>query len=233
MSPPALALYGAAMRALEPLAPALLRRRAASGKEDLTRLPERLGRPTLSRPPRPLIWLHGASVGESLSLLPLIERLRSERPGATLLVTSVTVTSAELLARRLPPGVLHQYAPLDLPDAAERFLQHWRPDLVIFVESELWPGLLLRARAKGARLALLSARLSASSARGWSRAPSSAREVLTAFDLILTQDDDTAARLARLGARDHGRWTSSVSASRCRSTKPPCAESGPPRQGGP
>lgn len=202
---PALLAYLAATTALHPFAPALLRRRARAGKEDPARLSERLGRPSVPRPPGPLAWLHGASVGESLSLLPLIDRLRAARPDLNLLVTSGTATSAELLAKRLPPGAVHQFTPLDTPAVAARFLAHWRPDLLVFVESELWPNLLLRAQALGTRLALLSARLSEGSLRNWSRTPAFARRVLGAFDLVMAQDDPTAAALARLGARNDGR----------------------------
>jgi len=202
---PARLAYGAATAALHPLAPVLLRSRARAGKEDRARLPERLGRASLPRPPGRLAWLHGASVGESLSLLPLIARLQDARPDLTLLATSGTVTAAALLAQRLPTGVLHQYIPLDTPFAAARFVQHWRPDLAVFAESDLWPNLLLRARAGGARLALISARLSKASLRGWGRSPGFARRLLSAFDLVLPQDDATAAALQRLGARDDGR----------------------------
>lgn len=204
-SPPALRAYKAATGLLQPFAPLLLRARVRRGKEEPARLPERLGRPSLDRPAGPLAWLHGASVGETLSVLPLITRLRQARPDLNLLVTSGTVTSAALLARRLPPGVLHQYLPVDAPGPADRFLDHWRPDLAVFVESEIWPNLLTAARARGVKLALLSARLSEASLRGWSRTPASARALLGGFDLVLAQDEDTAARLRRLGARDDGR----------------------------
>ena len=200
-----LALYAAATGLLEPLAPALLRRRARAGKEDAARLGERLGRPGAARPPGPLAWLHGVSVGESLSLLPLIEALRARRPDLTLLVTSGTVTSAEVLAKRLPAGVIHQFAPVDAPGVAARFLDHWRPDAALLVESELWPNLILAAQARGVRLALLSARMTQDSAEGWGRAPATARRLLQAFDLVLPQDAATEARLMRLGARVDGR----------------------------
>lgn len=205
MTPPALLAYRLATAALHPLAPALLRRRARAGKEDPARLPERLGHASAPRPSSLLAWLHGASVGESLSLLPLIDRLRAARPDLNLLVTSGTTTSAELLTRRLPPGVTHQYVPLDTPPTTARFLDHWRPDLAVFVESDLWPNLLLGAEARGTRLALLSARLSDCSLRNWARTPGFARQVLGAFDLVQAQDDAVATALARLGARDDGR----------------------------
>lgn len=196
-----LALYAAATGLMEPLAPVLLRSRAKAGKEDPARLNERLGRTTTPRPDGSLIWLHGVSVGESLSLLPLIDALKTRRPATTLLVTSGTVTSAALLAQRLPKGVIHQFAPVDSPGVAARFLDHWRPSAALFVESELWPNLILAAKARGVRLALLSARMTDKSARGWTRAPASAAAVLAAFDLILPQDAATADRLSRLGAR--------------------------------
>lgn len=198
-APLPLALYGAATALLEPLVPALLRARARRGKEDAARLPERLGRAGRPRPDGNLIWLHGVSVGETISLLPLIAALRSRHPELTILVTSGTLTSAALLAGRLPAGVIHQYAPVDGPAAVRRFLDHWRPTAAVFVESEIWPNLIRAARARGVRLALLSARMTASSARGWSRWPTSARALISAFDLILPQDAATEARLQALG----------------------------------
>ncbi|MFC4442835.1 3-deoxy-D-manno-octulosonic acid transferase [Caulobacter henricii] len=197
--PLSLWLYRLATAGLEPFAPLLLKRRAARGKEDPSRLPERLARSSLPRPPGTLVWLHGASVGESLSILPLVERLRAERPDATVLVSSGTVTSAELLARRLPPRVIHQYVPVDTPGGARRFIGHWRPDLAVFVESELWPNLLLEARAAGTRLALVSAKLSDKSFEGWQARPFAAHQLFSGFDLILAQDSRAAERLASLG----------------------------------
>ena len=196
-----LALYAAATGLLEPLAPTLLHRRAARGREDSGRLNERLGRPALARPDGALVWLHGVSVGESLSLLPLIAALRTAQPDLNLLVTSGTLTSAQVLAQRLPAGVIHQFAPIDAPGAAARFLDHWRPHAALFVESELWPNLILAARARGVRLGLLSARMTQASAEGWGRAPATARALLGAFDLVLPQDAETETRLSRLGAR--------------------------------
>ncbi|MCA6329445.1 MAG: 3-deoxy-D-manno-octulosonic acid transferase, partial [Phenylobacterium sp.] len=199
-----LALYGLATGLAEPLAPLVLKRRAKAGREDPLRLGERLGRAGAPRPPGPLVWLHGVSVGETVSLLALVEGLRARRPDLGLLVTSGTRTSAELLARRLPAGVRHQYVPVDTPGAVRRFLDHWRPDLGVFAESELWPNLILTARRRGTRLVLASARITEGTARTWRRAPASARRLLSAFDLILPQDRATADRLRGLGA-DCGR----------------------------
>ncbi len=194
-----LTLYRLAVTLLEPFTPAILRGRARRGKEDAGRLGERLGRASVVRPEGPLVWIHAVSVGESLSVLPLVERLRERRPEHAVLVTSGTVTSAALLARRLPPGAIHQFAPLDTPGASRRFLDHWRPDLTIFVESEFWPNLLLGAKARGSRLVLMSARVTEKTAKGWARARGVATTVLKAFDLILPQDRATQERLAPWG----------------------------------
>jgi 3-deoxy-D-manno-octulosonic-acid transferase len=196
-----LRFYAAATGLCEPLAPALLRARARRGKEDAARLAERLGRPSAARPDRPVVWLHGVSVGESLSLLPLARGLAGRRPDLVVLVTSATTTSAALLAQRLPASVIHQYAPVDGPAATARFLDHWRPVLGVLVESELWPNLIAQARDRGVSLALVSARMTEASARGWGRAPASARTLLSAFDLVLPQDEASARRLQQFGAR--------------------------------
>lgn len=199
MRPTPIAFYSLVTGLLEPFAPIVLRRRAARGREDPARLGERLGRPSARRPDGALVWLHGVSVGEATSLLPLIAALRARRPDLTLLVTSGTRTAAQMLARRLPPGAIHQYLPLDTPRAVRRFLDHWRPALAVFVESELWPNLLSDAYARGVKLALVSARMTEQSARGWGRFPVAAHAIFSAFDLILPQDAATADRVRRLG----------------------------------
>ena len=177
----------------------VLNRRLKRGKELAARLPERRGESSVARPDGPLVWLHGASVGEMLSILPLIDRIRAR--DITVLVTAGTVTAAELAERRLPPGVIHQFAPLDVPQFVARFLDHWRPNLALFVESDLWPNLIMagadarhsadpgqRARV-GALVPALAARCRARSARCSSR-----------FDLCLAQSAEDAARYAGLGA---------------------------------
>lgn len=186
--------------ALTPLAPLLLRERAARGKEDRARMGERLGIASATRPEGRLVWIHGASVGESLAALPLIERLLAQ--DIRVLVTSGTVTSASMMQARLPAGAIHQYVPLDTPRAVTRFLEHWRPDAGLFVESDLWPNLLLEAQSRGVKLGLINARISERSAAGWKRAPQMARTLLGAFDIILAQDEDFAARFRALGARN-------------------------------
>ncbi|HKD46052.1 MAG TPA: 3-deoxy-D-manno-octulosonic acid transferase [Rhizomicrobium sp.] len=159
---------------------------------------ERLGAASRSRPQGRLIWIHGASVGESLAALPLIEKLLSR--GHPVLVTSGTVTSAAIMAARLPVGAIHQYVPLDMPRAVARFLDHWRPVAGLFVESDLWPTLLLEAKARDVKLALINARISERSAVRWQWAPRMAQALLGAFDVVLAQDEKFAARFDALGA---------------------------------
>jgi 3-deoxy-D-manno-octulosonic-acid transferase len=197
---PGLRAYRCATAVLSPAAKLVLRERAARGKEDLDRLDERLGIARLKRPDGTLIWVHGASVGETLAALPLLSQLLTA--GRHALVTSGTVTSAKLMAERLPPRALHQFVPIDTPKAARNFLDHWRPDVGLFVDSDLWPNLLLTAAERKIPLTLVNARMSAKSADGWKRAPHTAEALLSTFEGILAIDPDVAERLSALGARN-------------------------------
>jgi len=196
----ALAIYAALARAATPAVHLLLRYRLWRGKEDATRLQERMGIAGLTRPDGPLLWLHAASVGESQSALVLLERLRAARPALSVLVTTGTVTSARMLATRLPPRCLHQFVPVDCPRWVERFLDHWRPDAAIWMESELWPNLVRATAARAIPAALVNARMSARSFANWRRAPAMARTLLAGFDPCLAQSEEQASRLQALGA---------------------------------
>jgi len=194
-------LYRGATWLAAPLLRRHLARRLPQGKEEAERLGERYGKASLARPAGRLGWLHGASVGETQSLLPLIAALTERQPDLTLLVTTGTVTSARLLARRRPPRTLHQYLPLDRQAWVARFLDHWRPDFALWVESELWPNLLGEANRRGIPLGLVNGRLSARSQSRWALAGSLIRPLLKGFRVVLAQDSAQAARLASLGAR--------------------------------
>jgi 3-deoxy-D-manno-octulosonic-acid transferase len=194
-------LYRGATGLIGPLVPLMLARRRTLGKEDPARLAERMGTPSRPRPAGRLVWAHAASNGESMSLLPLLDRLLDRDPGLSVLVTTGTLTSARLLADRLPPRAFHQFVPVDRPRYVKRFLDHWRPDLAVWVESELWPNLVLQTAALGRPMLLLNARMSARSLARWQRWPGLIRPVLEAFDLVLAQDPNQAGRLAELGAR--------------------------------
>jgi 3-deoxy-D-manno-octulosonic-acid transferase len=198
----AFALYRLAGRAGAPLVRSHLRQRARHGREDQERLAERLGRAGRARPAGALVWLHAASVGEALSCLALIERLHADRPELGLLLTTGTVTSAGLMAERLPAGVIHQYAPVDLPAAVDGFLEHWRPDLALIIESELWPNLLTAAARRGVELVLVNGRMSANSYRSWGRFRPLIRRLLGGFSLVLAQSSQDRERLHALGAAE-------------------------------
>lgn len=186
-----------------PLLPFYLRRRLARGKEQAGRLAERRGG-GIARPAGRLLWLHAASVGETLSILPVLEELATRAPEATVLLTTGTVTALEVLDKRLPPArrgrLVHRFVPLDVPCWAARFLDGWRPDAAAFVDSELWPNLILAARRRGIPLALVNGRLSAKSARRWRWAAGLGRELMQSFDLVLAQSAGDAARFTALGA---------------------------------
>jgi 3-deoxy-D-manno-octulosonic-acid transferase len=161
---------------------------------------EKLGHATEDRRTGRLIWFHAASVGESLSVLALIDRMGVALPDAHFVITSGTATSARLLAQRMPPRCVHQFAPFDAPGPLGRFLKHWRPDAAIFVESELWPQMLRRTHTAGARMAMVNARLSQKSLATWARNPKLARYLLEVFDLILTQNDAMARAMVEINA---------------------------------
>jgi len=184
--------------AATPLTSILLAKRLKRGKEHPVRIGERRGETAVARPSGPLVWTHGASVGEMLSLMPLVEHLRAK--GFVVLMTSGTVTSAKLAERRLPPGVIHQFVPIDTPKFIIRFLEHWRPNLALFSESDLWPNLIIESTGRGIPLILVNARLSEQSFYRWRYAPTTIATLLRRFDLCLAQSGLDAERYAHLGA---------------------------------
>lgn len=198
--PTGLRLYRAATTMLRPLATPLLAWRAHAGKEDAARLPERFAHAAVARPRGTLIWMHGASVGETRVLLQLHAALTARRSDLSFLFTSGTLTSAGLLATP-PAHALHQFAPIDSVGVARRFLAHWRPDLAVFAESDLWPNLIEEAAHAGVKLALVNARMSAKSLASWGRSPQTAAHLLKRFDLILAADTRTADGLGALVGR--------------------------------
>ena len=196
--PAGLRIYRLLSAAAGPFTPFLLARRLKRGKEHQRRLPERRGESRVARPEGPLVWLHGASVGELASVLPLIDRIRTR--GVGMLVTTGTVTSGGLAEQRLHRGVIHQFVPLDISRFVRRFLNHWQPDLALFVESELWPNMMVEASARGIPMILVNARLSEHSFKRWRRAPNSIASLLRRLDLCLAGTSSDAARLSELGA---------------------------------
>ncbi|MDR3408417.1 MAG: 3-deoxy-D-manno-octulosonic acid transferase [Methylovirgula sp.] len=192
-------IYQAASAALAPFSPVVLYVRRKWRRDELDRDGERLGRPTQPRPDGPLAWLHGGSVGESLALLPLVEQLSAR--GFTILVSTGTSSAAAVIAPRLPAGALHQFLPLDVPQFLARFLAHWRPNLALIAESEIWPNLFLAVRRRNIPLLLVNARISEASFQRWRWFPSFIGTLLEAVDLCLAQSQADAERFALLGAR--------------------------------
>jgi 3-deoxy-D-manno-octulosonic-acid transferase len=198
----ALRLYRSLTTLVGPLVILYLLRRMARGKEDRARFAERRGTAGRERPEGPLVWVHAASIGEAVSMLALIDEIVAMHPALSVLVTTGTVTSARLLATRLPEGrAFHQYVPVDRPAYVRRFLDHWHPDLALWVESELWPNLVTATQMRGVPLLLVNGRMSQRSFARWQRWPGIINPVIGAFDLCLAQDAVQAERLRQLGAR--------------------------------
>lgn len=193
----ALAVYRGAGTLSRPALHLLLDLRTRSGKEDPRRRGERLGRASVDRPDGAVVWVHAASVGETIAVLPLVGRL-VER-GQTVLLTSGTVTSAAIAAERLPAGAIHQYVPLDVAAWIGRFLDHWRPHLAITVESEIWPTTVAELARRGIPQVLVNARMSERSARRWARLGGLPRALFGRFALALAQSPADGERYAALG----------------------------------
>ncbi|WP_417693481.1 3-deoxy-D-manno-octulosonic acid transferase [Roseibium sp.] len=174
--------------------------RKRSGKDDPSRGQERFGRASVDRSDGPLVWIHAASVGETTSVLPLIEALTAD--GRKVLLTTVTRTSAELAQGRLPKGAVHQFACYDHPDYLNRFLDHWQPDLALVVESEVWPATYLAVAARGIPLGLVNGRMSVRSFNSWSRVPASSTRIFGALSVALAQSEPDGMRLTALGCPD-------------------------------
>ena len=195
-------VYKAATVLGYPLIAVCLAIRKAKGKEDLTRFPERMGYAGKPRPDGRLIWIHGASVGETLSALPLINKLSELYPAVRIMVTSGTLTSADLMAKRLPANAFHQFVPVDTPAAVKRFVDYWKPDAALWIESEFWPNLLSEIAAHKIPLILINGRVSDRSFERWRKFPAFCRELQGLFTKSFGQTDEDARRLRVLGAKD-------------------------------
>lgn len=198
-----LKIYNTLISFLYPIAISrYIEKRKKKGKEDIKRFNERVGRPIKPRPEGKLIWMHGASVGESISMLPLIQRLLEVYPNAHVMVTTGTLTSAEIMAKRLPERAFHQYLPIENPVFATRFLKHWKPDVALWFESEFWPAMLSCIKRKNIPLILVNGRISNKSFKRWQQFDFIIKEILECFTLCLGQSDEDEYRLRVLGAKN-------------------------------
>lgn len=179
-----------------------LKKRLARGKEDEKRLPERMGVPSRPRPDGNLVWIHAASVGEAQSALILMSALNKAQQNLNILITSGTKTSAKLMEMRLPENAIHQYIPLDHPAWIKQFLDHWKPQLVLWMESELWPNILLSLKERKIPAALVNARLSKKSYKRWCKAKKGANKLLSVFTLCLAQSQEDADHFTGLGCQN-------------------------------
>ncbi|MEM6637019.1 MAG: 3-deoxy-D-manno-octulosonic acid transferase [Pseudomonadota bacterium] len=195
----ALGLYRALTRRGLRYAERTLARRLKSEKEDRLRINERRGIAGVERPAGDLIWFHAASVGEALSILELIRRLGEEDEAISFMVTTGTVTSARILERRLPATAIHQYIPIDIRPFVTRFLDHWRPDLAVWTESEFWPNLMCETHAREIPMVLINGRMSSRSHRVWRWLRGSSRHLLGLFAMAHVQDTQSGNFLKDLG----------------------------------
>ncbi|MCC6598168.1 MAG: 3-deoxy-D-manno-octulosonic acid transferase [Alphaproteobacteria bacterium] len=193
-------LYKALMRSGEPILGAFLKQRLKKGKENPNRIAERKGITALKRPSGRLGWIHAASVGEAQSALILIERLLNRDKDLHILLTTGTLTSSVLMEKKLPQRAFHQFYPLDHPAWVARFLNHWEPDFILWMESELWPCMLTEIRKRRIPASLVNARLSPDSLRKWRFTRSFAENILKTFQSVLCQTDLDATAFRQLGA---------------------------------
>lgn len=193
-------IYSCVGIALTPFLYFWLRHRAAHGKEDMARIRERFGHSDTPRPNGHVVWLHAASVGETQSVLTLVRGLLAKGAALHLVITTGTTSSAKLVASSGLPRVIHHYMPLDTAPAVRRFLNHWQPTMVLWVESELWPQHLWNIHARCIPLLLINARMSARSFTGWQRWPRLATSLLNCFETIYAGAAEDAQRLRTLGA---------------------------------
>lgn len=197
-----LLLYKIVVILLYPFVLANLMRRKSRGKEHETRFEEKLGQITVKRPKGKLIWFHAVSIGESLSIISLIHRIRKDDPDVNILVTTSTLASEKLMAQRLPERCIHQFAPLDFPWIVKAFLDHWKPNAVLWVESEFWPNKLLNVTKRGIPLILLNGRISERSYKFWGAFPTTIKKLLGFFSLIVVQSEEFLTSFKKLGAKN-------------------------------
>ncbi|MDX1738483.1 MAG: glycosyltransferase N-terminal domain-containing protein, partial [Alphaproteobacteria bacterium] len=191
-------LYKAASYALLPALPFYLSKREKRGKELAARRMERYGKTEIQRPYGKLVWIHAASVGEFMSTLSLIKALKTQDRDLAILVTTGTVTSAKIAERDLPEGCIHQFAPLDNPIFIQRFLSHWKPDLVLWLESEFWPNQLAEIRKREIPAILLNARISNKSYEKWKKYPATLQQLLGSFTFLSAQSAADREKLSSL-----------------------------------
>jgi 3-deoxy-D-manno-octulosonic-acid transferase len=176
--------------------------RIQKGHEDKTRLQERFGKSKVKKPHKPLLWVNAVSVGEAMAALTIIQTIQKQYPGIHVLLTTTTPTSAKVVSQRLPKHVTHQFSPIDTPQAVTSFLNHWQPDLAIWIESELWPNLLHETQSRGIPTLLLNGRISSKSFKNWKKLKNLISPLLSRLELCAVQSEEQAAYFNQLGANN-------------------------------
>lgn len=193
---------------LQPLMRRLVKRRVRIGKDDPARSVEKLGIATQPRPDGRLVWVHAVGLGEVLALRPLLAQMQAEAPDISFLITSTARSSAKVLDANLPPRSQHQFLPLDGPDFMRKFLDHWRPDLSIWSEQDLWPGAIEDTYRRGIPLAYINARMNAASTKRRAKLAGLHADMLNRFAFVAAQNGETQSNLRALGAHDPQRFKS-------------------------
>ncbi|MCZ2158113.1 lipid IV(A) 3-deoxy-D-manno-octulosonic acid transferase [Bartonella sp. 220] len=195
----ALLIYRMIGFCLRPVVPFYLFLRAVRGKEEWGRQKERLGKSHKIRPQSPLIWLHAASVGETLALFPLINYILSLK--INILLTTGTVTSSSLVKKQFNNRLIHQYAPLDLDLAVRHFISHWKPDLALVCESEIWPLRIKELAKMHIPQILVNAHMSERSFKAWQKRPVLAKHIFKHIDLAIGQNERDVTYYQALGVK--------------------------------
>tara|TARA_Y100000748_G_scaffold296285_1_gene288909 strand:+ start:612 stop:1856 length:1245 start_codon:yes stop_codon:yes gene_type:complete len=185
-----------------PFVPIYLRNRLNSEKELKDRINERYGYSRIDRKKGKLVWLHAASIGESISILPVVKELEKNKRIKQILVTTGTTTSAKIMNERLKGKAFHQFLPIDIPIFVERFLNHWNPSVSIFVESEIWPNFIFALRKRRSKLMILNGRMTVKSFNGWLRFKKTTLKLFANFDLCCAQSSESAFFYKNLGIKN-------------------------------
>ena len=194
-------IYRLAINLIFLLSPIIIIYRILKKKEDPKRFLEKVGK-FKKNLNNDLIWFHGSSVGEILSVIPLIEKLEKRKNIKKILITSNTLSSAKILKKLKLKKTFHQFFPLDTNFLVKKFLNHWKPKSVFFIDSEIWPNMILRIKEKNIPLVLLNARITKKSFQKWSIINSFSKKIFSKFDLCLSQNDITSNYLKTLGAKN-------------------------------
>ena len=183
------------------ISPIIILARIIKNKEDKIRFKEKFCFFSKKRKKGKLIWFHGSSVGEIMSVIPLLEKLKNDKKIETILITSSTLSSSKVLEKLKFKKIIHQFFPVDNNFLTKKFLNYWKPSSAIFIESEIWPNMIFNLKKKSIPIILLNARITKKSYRRWKKI-SFSYELFKTFSLCLPQNFETQKYLNLLGAKN-------------------------------